>query len=241
MRWLDPYRVMSFDPDPDVLLDLRKFGSHREGGVLVQQFWTRVTVSFGRRMVAVIGIGDHYIGPMQLEYSYAAEDREEAFLVAARCVSALRAGATVEFPAHPSRVAVKGLAAFGVRTEDSWLLPQAVMPHARCRYGRQHLVPYSGCACGYHAAYSVEDLVGGAYCRCGVLIVVPQGRTLWHENAWRSESYATVAAAVPLNWERPEGRDPRVPVERAQYPLFKAREIQLLLQAEEAVSCAASG
>ncbi len=92
-----------------------------------------------------------------------------------------------------------------------------------------------------YAAEDREEMLLVAAWRAGAVVEFPRWpsrgsrrtvcaskATVWHSNAWRAESYAT-----PLSWERPDGWDPDVPVEWARYPVYRAREIQLLLQAEE--------
>jgi hypothetical protein len=73
----------------------------------------------------------------------------------------------------------------------------------------------------------------------GVMIVTPTGRTIWHENAWRSAQYQVHAAVTGLDQEiRDDQWDPGIPVIRARrelipYRAFEiAREVAALIELE---------
>jgi hypothetical protein len=153
-------------------------------------------------------------------------------------IASLRAGHFVVDRGTPSRVAFKilahpgGVVLFPGGTPPG--VPLRPMPSARCRTWRMHDAPEESCLCGYHAAYSAAELWSEDH--AGLLIVTPCGRTFWHDNAWRAESYwpvvAVIGERVPLHADWAASS---VPVVRVPHPASVAIEIAEELRAEEAI------
>jgi hypothetical protein len=156
----------------------------------------------------------------------------------ATLIASLRAGHFVVDRGTPSRVAFKilshpgGVVLYPGGTPPG--VPLRPMPVARCRTRRTHDAPEESCLCGYHAAYSAAELWREDY--AGLLIVTPRGRTFWHDNAWRAESYWSIVAVVkedvPLHADWVASH---VPVVRVPHPVSVAIEIAEELRAEEAI------
>jgi hypothetical protein len=124
----------------------------------------------------------------------------------------------------------------GLHGERAMVFPARPMPAASCIVDAHvHQPPIASCSCGYHAARSVLDLAHNfedAPAIWGVLVVTPLGRTLWHRNAWRAQSYWPVAAVTTLDAEVPPGWPGEIPVVRAAWVPGRAIEIARELEAE---------
>jgi hypothetical protein len=122
--------------------------------------------------------------------------------------------------------------------EHAYAIPRRESPRAVCLsqpVGHMAEAPHYSCMCGYHAAYSVVDILSAYRHALGVLVVVPLGKTLYHQNAWRAERYVAVAAVLLPGTYIPPDWDPHIPIIQSGYVPETAYDIARELRAERAL------
>ncbi|MEM0444185.1 MAG: hypothetical protein QXJ73_08535 [Candidatus Caldarchaeum sp.] len=111
--------------------------------------------------------------------------------------------------------------------------PSRIVGPATCfKKRKRHNPPEVRCRCGFHAARSVVELTWWLEILpperpVGLMVVTPVGRTIWHSNAWRAESYQVHAAIVPNEWDVPEGWNKEVPVVKTDMGLVPWKAYQI--------------
>ncbi|MEM0444186.1 MAG: hypothetical protein QXJ73_08540 [Candidatus Caldarchaeum sp.] len=145
--------------------------------------------------------------------------------------------AVEETPLLP--VTYKALYYYGVKHGSRYVAPKRIMQTPVCRVDPDHDPPEDRCSCGYHCAYLVSELWKNfkPWNIVGVLVVTPLGRTVWHDNACRSEAYQIHAAVVGKSWEPVPsyGWDTSIPIIRTKNVLIPwmsheiAREVKAMV------------
>lgn len=226
------------DPDPVVMDRLRRLGlgDYQSWCSLEYRSWVEIRDD----LTVVADYHDHLLveGGRGFGFWPPLPDVDPVWK-AASMLTALRS-AEQEEPLLPVAYKVMWDAGVVDASGREWTWPRRLMGPATCATSIRRCPnpPMPSCACGFHAAYLVSELAAEYRCAPAVLVVTPAGKTVWHENAWRSQYYQTHAAVVPLDWEIPDDWD-EIPVVRARAPLIPyrayqvAREVRAMIALDE--------